>query len=89
MSNFTITIIIITLITIIILFHCSGARTWLHHKTKQTNKQLNKQRIPRKTNREITQQSKLTKRHQLHHQIYPYAPLPCKIVTHIQQYSPK
>ena len=80
MSSFTITIIIITLIIIIILFHCSGARTWLHHKTKQTNN---------KTNRVIAQQSKLTERHELHYQLYPYAPLPCKIVKHIQQYSPK
>ena len=31
----------------------------------------------------------MTKRHQPHHQLYPYAPLPCKIVMHIQQYSPK
>ena len=58
----------------------------------KTNKQQNKQRNPRKTNRGTTQPLKLKKRHQPHHQLYPYAPLPCKIVMHIQQYrlySPK
>ena len=69
MFSFTITIIIITIIIIMIIFFIAlekghGYTTKQNKQTKQTEEtNKNKLRNPTKTNRGITQQSKLTKRH--------------------------
>ena len=54
----------------------------IHNKNKWRNS-------TKQTEESLSSYNCMTERHQPHHQLYPYAPLPCKIVMHIQQYSPK